>query len=69
MTYTRFDSLTDNELILAVANQNEATDLEVALTERLIYWMEYARTIEEDLDETYAFSRREAVRARYREVA
>lgn len=47
MNYTPFSHLTVDELIREVCNKEDPTDLELELMERLIYWTEYAQTLEE----------------------
>lgn len=54
MNYTPFSHLTVDELIREVCNKTDPTDLELELMERLIYWTEYARTLE-DSDPRLAF--------------
>lgn len=51
MNYTPFATLTDNELLHEVWNKKDANDLEIELAERLDYYMEYAATLLEDMEQ------------------
>lgn len=74
MNYTPYSHLTVDELIREVCNKEDATDLELELVERLVYWTEYAQTLEgedntghsKDFELHQAQSRRET---KYKEEA
>lgn len=55
MNYTPYANHTDDELIREVCNKEEATQLELELMERLDYWIEYARTLEESAGVEHPF--------------
>jgi len=58
--YTKYDMLTDDELVREACMKQDITELEVALLSGLEYWMDYGDTLLQELERPEA-----AVRTKY----